>query len=124
MWSPTMTSGACIARFWRIGWGWTPSLSSAGRLKSSRTSSRGEQGIGGWLDGPQALLVYEEGGVSCLRKQPQDEPMTIATTWGEELRSAWGLPTRRPWPWMRTVWCTWPTGAVRGSATFAGIARG
>ena len=39
-WSPNMTSGACIARFWRTGWGWTPSLSWAGRLKSSRTSSR------------------------------------------------------------------------------------
>ena len=26
--------------------GWTPSLSSAGRLQSSRTSSRGEHGMG------------------------------------------------------------------------------
>ena len=50
--SPTMTSGACIARFWRTGWGWTPSLSSAGHLQSSRTSSRGEHGMGGLASAP------------------------------------------------------------------------
>src|SRR5262245_34653871 len=61
MWSPTMTSGACIARFWRIGWGWTPGLSSAGRLKSLRTSSRGGQGIGGLARWPPVLIGMRVG---------------------------------------------------------------
>src|SRR4030095_13067351 len=100
-----MTSGACIARFWRTGWGWTPSLLSVERLKSSRTSSRGEHGMGERLTLPSRLAYHIhvlKDELPCLQKRSQDEPMTIATTWGEAPRSAWGLTTRWPWPWMRT----------------------
>ena len=63
-WSPTMTSGACTPRFWRSGWGWTPSRSSAGRLKSPRTSISRHQGVAA-IAGPPTRIGMP-GQVRCV----------------------------------------------------------